>query len=99
VISHSPFDIDNAYNQPGPIFISPDDVEEYQDIHRFPPEIKRVTLIGYNADQWMIFTRLVGEEENIDEVIGLILEENPKVAYLHARSTMACCYLCKIERA
>ncbi|HTI07511.1 MAG TPA: DUF1203 domain-containing protein [Puia sp.] len=98
VISHSPFEIDNAYNQPGPIYISPDDVEEYQDVHRFPPEIKRITLIGYNTDQWMVFTRVVGEQENIDEVIARVLDENPKVAYLHARSTTACCYLCRIER-
>src|ERR1035437_9009510 len=40
VLTHSPFEIDNAYNQPGPVFINSDDVEEYADIYRFPPEIK-----------------------------------------------------------
>ncbi|MHA4808667.1 DUF1203 domain-containing protein [Flavitalea flava] len=99
VISHSPFEIDNVYNQPGPIFLSATDVEEYADVHQFPPEIKYVTLIGYNKDQWMIYTRLVNEGEDINEVISNIFRENQAVSYLHARSTRACCFLCKIERA
>ena len=106
VLSHSPFQIDNAYNQPGPIFISADDeVEEYSDIHRFPVEIKNdkehftITLIGYNSNQKMNLTRLVGETEDIDELINKIFEEKPEVEYLHARSAKACCYICKIERA
>jgi len=40
LISHSPFAIDNAFNQPGPVFINKEEVEEYKDVHRFPPEIK-----------------------------------------------------------
>src|SRR5262245_32989906 len=40
LISHSPFAIDNAFNQPGPVFINKEEVEEYADIYRFPPEIK-----------------------------------------------------------
>lgn len=40
LFSHSPFEIDNAYNQPGPIFIHKEKVEAYKDIYRFPPEIK-----------------------------------------------------------
>ena len=40
VSSHSPFGIDNPYNQPGPVFINKEEVEEYTDVHRFPPEIK-----------------------------------------------------------
>src|SRR4051812_43480334 len=53
---HSPFDIHNAFNQPGPVFVSAsDDVEEYRDIYRFPIEIKNgkeqfpLTLIGYSS--------------------------------------------------
>src|SRR5436190_22203367 len=40
LLSHSPFETDNAYNQPGPIFISKEKVAAYTDIYRFPPEIK-----------------------------------------------------------
>src|SRR5215217_871876 len=54
LISHSPFEKTNAFNQPGPIFINSEVVEEYSDIYRFPIELKAdkksfpLTLIGYN---------------------------------------------------
>lgn len=103
LFKHSPFETENAYNQPGPVFINAEDVEEYSDIFRFPPEIKNdkehfhITLIGYNTAQMMVFTQLVGDAD-IDELIPAIFDEQPKVAYLHARSAEACCYICKIER-
>ena len=40
LLTHSPFGVDNLYNQPGPVFINADEIEEYSDIYRFPPEIK-----------------------------------------------------------
>lgn len=104
LFSHSPFAIDNAYNQPGPIFINKEPVEAYSDIYRFPPEIKAdkksftITLIGYNTAQNMVLTRLVGDEEDIDLLIPEIFEAAPEVEYLHARSAKACCFICKIER-
>jgi len=104
LISHSPFSIDNAFDQPGPVFINENEVEEYADVHRFPPEIKndkehfKITLIGYDTRQMMVYTKLVGDRD-IDEMIGEIFETKPQVAYLHARSAEACCYICKIERA
>src|SRR4051812_1243324 len=62
LLSHSPFLIGNAFNQPGPIFISKNEVEPYKDIHHFPPEIKAdkvsfpLSLIGYSKKQNMVFT-------------------------------------------
>jgi len=103
LISHSPLDIDNAYNQPGPVFISKEDVEAYSDVYRFPPEIKAnkksfpLSLVGYNKDQLMVFTRLVGDDD-IDELIPEIFEQHTEIDYLHARNAQACCYICKIER-
>ena len=104
VFSHSPFEITNPNNQSGPVFISSAEVEEYSDVHRFPVDIKNnkesftITLIGYNKDQWMVYTRLIGDNEDIDEVISNIFDERKDVEYLHARSAKACCYICKIER-
>ncbi|GAB2805650.1 DUF1203 domain-containing protein [Ferruginibacter profundus] len=103
LLSHSPFEIDNAFNQPGPIFIHKKEVEAYKDIYRFPPEIKAdkenfpLSLIGYNQHQEMVFTKLVGEDD-VDELIVKIFKEHPYVAWLHARNAEACCYICKIER-
>jgi hypothetical protein len=103
LISHSPFALDNAFNQPGPVFINKDEVEEYADVYRFPPEIKGnkksfpLSLIGYSEDQLMVFTQLVGDDD-VDELIERIFIQRPEVAYLHARNAEACCYICKIER-
>lgn len=103
LISHCPFTVDNAFNQPGPVFIHKKIVEAYSDIHRFPPEIKadkesfHLTLIGYNNEQMMVFTQLVGDDD-VDLLISEIFEERPDVEYLHARSAEASCFICKIER-
>ena len=104
LLSHSPFSIDNAFNQPGPIFINKAEVEPYHDIYRFPPEIKAdkvnfpLSLIGYNKKQNMVFTQLVGEDD-VEVLIEKIFDANPDVEYLHARNAEACCFICKIERA
>lgn len=104
LLSHSPFNLDNAFNQPGPVFINQNEVEPYSDIHRFPPAIKAdkesfpLSLIGYSKDQNMVFTQLVGDED-VDTLISTIFDELPEVAYLHARNAEACCFICAIERA
>jgi hypothetical protein len=103
LLSHSPFEIDNAFNQPGPIFIHKKEVKAYQDIYRFPPEIKEdkesfpLSLIGYSNNQQMVFTKLVGDDD-VDILIEKIFNEESGVAYLHARNAEACCFICKIER-
>lgn len=103
LISHSPFAVDNAFNQPGPIFINKEAVKAYSDVHRFPPEIKAdkenfpLTLIGYNKEQSMVYTKLVGDDD-VDLLIPEIFETEPDVEYLHARNATACCFICKIER-
>jgi hypothetical protein len=104
LIAYSPFTIDNAFNQPGPIFIHKKEIESYSDIHNFPPEIKAdkvnfpLSLIGYSKDQTMIFTKLVGDED-ADLLIPKIFETHSEVEYLHARNAAAGCFICKIERA
>lgn len=103
LLSHSPFEIANAFNQPGPIFIHQKAVNAYDDIHRFPPEIKADTLhfplslIGYNQEQTMVFTQLVNDDD-VDILISQTLEDHPEIAYLHARNAEAGCFICKIER-
>ncbi|HET9745188.1 MAG TPA: DUF1203 domain-containing protein [Chitinophagaceae bacterium] len=103
LLSHSPFAEQNIFNQPGPVFISKEEVEPYSDVHRFPPDIKNnkesfpLSLIGYSRKQNMIFTRLVGDED-VDLLIEKIFDEHPEVEYLHVRNSEACCYICKVER-
>jgi hypothetical protein len=103
--SHSPFEIGNAFNQPGPIFFNASsDVEEYGDVHLFPPEIKKdkknfpLTLIGYSSEQRMVFAELVGDRD-VDEMIEQVFDERPEIAFLHARNAEAGCFICKIDRS
>ena len=104
LLTHSSFEVDNPFNQPGPIFINAEEVEEYKDVYRFPPEIKAnkksfpLSLIGYSKDQMMVFTTLVGDRD-VDEMIPEIFDAQPEFEYLHARNSEACCYICMIERA
>lgn len=103
VFTHSPFLTDNPYNQPGPVFINQQEVEEYADIHHFPPAIKAdkinfpLSLIGYDTNQLMVYARLVGDKD-VDELINRIFDKHPEVVFLHARNAAACCFICKIER-
>lgn len=103
LLSHSPFKIANAFNQPGPIFVNSAETEEYSDVNRFPAEIKidkenfPLTLIGYSEDQRMVFSELVGDSD-VDEMIEQIFDSNTEVEYLHARNAQAGCFICKIER-
>jgi hypothetical protein len=103
VLTHSPFLTDNPYNQPGPVFINQQEVEEYADIYHFPPAIKAdninfpLSLIGYDANQLMVYARLVGDKD-VDELINRIFDKHPEVVFLHARNAAACCFICKIER-
>jgi len=102
--SHSPFQIANAFNQPGPIFFNASiGVDEYSDVRRFPPDIKAdpvnfpLTLIGYSSDQRMVFAELVGDRD-VDQMIEKIFEERTDIDFLHARNAEAGCFICKIER-
>jgi len=103
LLSHSPFEISNAFNQPGPIFVNSAETEEYSDVSRFPAEIKAdkenfpLTLIGYSEDQRMVFSELVGDRD-VDTMIERIFDSNTEVEYLHARNAQAGCFICKIER-
>jgi len=103
LLSHTPFTEQNAFNQPGPIFINKEEVEPYSYVHRFPLELKNnkesfpLSLIGYSKRQNMVFTQLVGDDD-VDVLIEKIFDANPKIEYLHVRNSEACCYICKVER-
>lgn len=104
LFSYSPFEQANAFNQNGPVFIAATEVAPYATTDRFPPELKAdkvnfpLSLVGYSADQRMVFTRLVGEAD-VDELIEQVLATNPDIAYLHARNAEAQCFICQINRA
>lgn len=103
LLAHTPFEINNVFNQSGPIFIHKKEVEPYTDIYKFPSTIKAdkqnfpLTLIGYNNLQKMVFTKIVGDDD-VDLLIEKIFIDQPEIEFLHARNAEACCFICKIER-
>ncbi|MFZ1379203.1 MAG: DUF1203 domain-containing protein [Saprospiraceae bacterium] len=72
-------------------------------LNNFPSELIadkenfQLSLVGYNKEQKMIYTKLVG---NLDDgnLIVEILETEKDKDFLHARNSEACCFICKIER-
>jgi Protein of unknown function (DUF1203) len=74
LFTHSPFETDNAYNQPGPVFIDTEEAVPYKDIYHFPVETKNdkehfhLTLIGYSKTQIMVITKFIGDAD-VDELI------------------------------
>ena len=102
LFAHSPFVINNIFNQPEPVFINKEEVEPYTDIYKFPKEIKEdkinfpLTLIGNSNKQNMVFTTLVGNDD-VDERIPKIFFEHPYIEFLHARNAEAACFICRIE--
>lgn len=103
LFSYSPFSIKNVYRQFGPIYTQANNIEEYSDIYRFPPELKAdkknfpLTLVGYDINQMMIFSKRVGDKD-VDQIIENIFDKHLDIEFLHARNSSACCYICKIKR-
>ena len=104
LFAYSPFNAEGLYAEKGPVFISATKTEPYADLHRFPPQIKAdpvnfpLSLLGYSADNQMVFTKLVGVDD-IDDLLSETLNNHPEIVYLHVRNSEACCYICAVERA
>ncbi len=103
LFSYSPFGKPGLFAETGPVFIYEAPVESYRDIYRFPAAIKAdrinfpLSLIGYNSNDSMVFSQLVGEYD-VEDLIEQIFDTHPGINYLHARNSAACCFICKIER-
>lgn len=101
--SYSPFTQTTPYAETGPIYICAEAVGPYQDVHRFPPEIKAdkanfpLSLLGYSITERMVYTEQVGNQD-IDQRIEHVFNTRPEVAFLHVRNSEACCFICKVER-
>ncbi|HMB76557.1 MAG TPA: DUF1203 domain-containing protein, partial [Kiloniellaceae bacterium] len=102
ILAYRPFAAAQPYAEVGPIFLHAEPCEAYGDRERLPamfangePRIVR----GYDRDHRIIYG--TGKVVPPDEIIAYAerLLSDPKVAYLHARSSQNNCYSCRIERA
>lgn len=100
---YSPFDTPGVFAENGPVFIFETPVECYRDIYRFPAAIKGdkinfpLSLIGYNINDGMVYSRQVGNED-VEDLVEQVFDTCPHIRYLHVRNSAACCFICKIER-
>ncbi|MEP6749954.1 MAG: DUF1203 domain-containing protein [Bacteroidota bacterium] len=103
LLSYSPFSKPGLFAETGPIFIYENEVASYRDIYRFPAAIKSdkinfpLSLIGYNSNDNMVYTKLVGDED-VEDLIEQIFDTRADIHYLHVRNSEACCFICKVDR-
>jgi Protein of unknown function (DUF1203) len=103
LFSYSPFNKPGLFSETGPVFIFENEVASYQDVYQFPAAIKAdkinfpLSLIGYNSNDNMVYTKLVGDED-VEDLIEQAFDNRADINYLHVRNSEACCFICKVER-
>lgn len=101
IFMYSPFKY--RVNPIGPVIVCKSELVPYNDIHRFPPELKAdrtkfpLYFIGYTEREKVVYIKLVGEQD-IEDLIEQIFHELPYVSFLHVRNANTKCFICKIER-
>jgi hypothetical protein len=84
---------------PGPVYVHVRDCERHKGGGAFPEEYRGrlLTLDAYGEDRALMTEVRVsgGDEQQAAET----LFEDPKVKYIHVRSTEAGCYLFRLDRA
>jgi hypothetical protein len=86
------------YSETGPIFVHAEPCERYSATREYPGELRRGRVFrAYNASYDMIDAEVANENE--PEAIVEELMQNPKTAFVDARSVTHGCYTFRIERA
>ena len=102
VMNHRPFDSVQPYAESGPLFVCADECERWEG-DGVPPvlaeEGEARLLKGYSPDDRIVYGlgRIV-EPEDIPDQARVVLDD-PRVAYVHVRSSTNNCYTCRIDPA
>lgn len=100
LFTHSPFGQPGPYYESGPIFVCAEDCPRYSATGAVPPVVlaRRVVLRAYDkADHQLYELNRMVEGKEAAQHFGALLGD-PGVAYLHVRSPLSGCFLCKVER-
>lgn len=103
ILGHRPFPEAQPYAETGPIFLCADRCDPF-DGHGMPPVLDTPTgeqrlLKGYSAKDRIVYG--LGRIVPVDG-IGAAAQDiltDPRVAYVHVRSSTNNCYTCRIDRA
>lgn len=102
ILNHRPFDSVQPYAESGPLFVCADACERW-DGDGAPPifsaQGEARLLKGYSPDDRIVYGlgRIVDAPE-ISEHARTVLND-PRVAYVHVRSSTNNCFTCRIDRA
>jgi len=88
----------HPYSESGPIFVHAEPCESYSTTHEYPDDLRRGRAFrAYNASYEMIDAEVVNGSE--PEAIVEKLLQNPKTAFVDARSVTRGCYTFRVQRA
>jgi hypothetical protein len=99
LLSYRPFAKPGPYQEVGPVFVHADGCERHA-TDGFPAEFveRPLVLRPYDADDNIQDSQVFADAGSAERAAQALLE-NPKVAYVHARSRTRGCYMFRIERA
>ncbi|MBY8976060.1 DUF1203 domain-containing protein [Rhodobacteraceae bacterium NNCM2] len=102
ILAHRPFDALQPYAETGPIFVCARECAPWT-AEETPPILKREgearLLKGYSAENRIVYGlgRIVPVGEITAEARALLAD--PRVAYVHIRSSTNNCFTCRVDRA
>lgn len=98
---HRPFAGLGSYSEEGPIFLCAEDCPAFDPAGGLPPilEAREVILRGYDARDRIVYGKAAQARGPEIVAAAARLLEDPALAYLHIRSLLSGCFLCRIERA
>lgn len=102
VLAHQPFPKSQPYAETGPIFLHAKECGSYQDTGRAPKLFDRSkTLLVRGYDEKDQICYWAAEHVPVPELTARCEDmlADPRVRYLHIRSTSYNCYQCRVERA
>jgi len=101
VLAHRPFPGPQPYAEIGPIFVHAEDCPRYDEAAGVPghyAQRQAVLIRGYGRDDRILYgTGKVVPPTEIETTAAALLSD-PKVAYLHLRSSTNNCFQFRIER-
>lgn len=102
LLAHSPFDRIGPFRETGPIFVHARKCQRQRSIGALPTMFTvrdKVLIRGYTETDAIYYGtgEVISTADLVSKAAALL--ENPKVAYLHVRSSTYNCFSCRIERA
>jgi len=101
VLAHRPFPALQPYAETGPIFLHAAACPQYRDGGTVPPMLRSPQYIvrGYTESHRIVYGsgRVVPTPEI--PLAAAEMFEDPRIGYVHVRSTSNTCYQCRIDRA